>query len=331
MMKILLYGNFYEGNVADEFSVFLKQKKNKIYKFNRNKFFNIFKNKYLNKIFNLLFQKAAEFALNLLFLIKFLKFKPDIVFVVKGLNIYPKLLKYINKTARTVNWNLDDFLNPKNSSLDLINSIKLYDLIISPKIELFDNYRNKGAKRLFFLENFYFEKYFYPSNSNKIYNISFIGSWSKKRDIFINKIAKKHTVFVFGNSWRRKNMNNNIIKNDPVSPDDYRRIVWSSIINLNFLTDENNDTSNLRFFEISACNGLLLNEYSNRFENILIPNEETFYFKDANQILDKIDRILNTDKAKLNDMTKKALGKIKSHSFENRCHIIYKELQNMIK
>ena len=62
MMKILLYGNFYEGNVAQEFSVFFKRKKVKIYKFNRSKFFNIFKNKYLNKLFNLLFQKIAEFA-----------------------------------------------------------------------------------------------------------------------------------------------------------------------------------------------------------------------------------------------------------------------------
>ena len=140
--------------------------------------------------------------------------------------------------------------------------MKLYDLIISPKIERFDKYILKGAKKLLFIENFYFRKYFYPSDLKKNYEISFIGSWSKKRDKLINVIANKHIVHVFGNSWKIKNKNYKVIKHDEINPHKFREVVSQSKINLNFLTDENYDTSNLRFFEVSACKGLLLNEYS---------------------------------------------------------------------
>ena len=268
-MKILVFGNFYEGNVAHEIELFFKRKSCEVNKFKRSNFYRDFKNRYLNKGINFFFSIVIEFILNFFLIIKYLRYKPEVFFAVKGLNIYPIVLKFISNKTVCINWNLDDFLNPKNSNKNLIKSMKLYDLIISPKIERFDKYILKGAKKLLFIENFYFRKYFYPSDLKKNYEISFIGSWSKKRDKLINVIANKHIVHVFGNSWKIKNKNYKVIKHDEINPHKFREVVSQSKINLNFLTDENYDTSNLRFFEVSACKGLLLNEYSNRFENIL--------------------------------------------------------------
>tara|TARA_B100001057_G_scaffold59679_3_gene52895 strand:- start:1192 stop:2181 length:990 start_codon:yes stop_codon:yes gene_type:complete len=329
-MKILVFGNFYEGNVAHEIELFFKRKSCEVYKFKRSNFYRDFKNRYLNKGINFFFSIIIEFILNFFLIIKYLRYKPEVFFAVKGLNIYPIVLKFISNKTVCINWNLDDFLNRKNSNKNLIKSMKLYDLIISPKIERFDKYILKGAKKLLFIENFYFRKYFYPSDLKKNYEISFIGSWSKKRDKLINVIANKHIVHVFGNSWKIKNKNYKVIKHDEINPHKFREVVSQSKINLNFLTDENYDTSNLRFFEVSACKGLLLNEYSNRFENILSSKNDTFYFKNVNEINCIIDEILRLNEDKIRSISNSASKKIKDHSFDNRCEKILIELQKII-
>ena len=329
-MKILVFGNFYEGNVAHEIELFFKRKSCEVNKFKRSNFYRDFKNRYLNKGINFFFSIVIEFILNFFLIIKYLRYKPEVFFAVKGLNIYPIVLKFISNKTVCINWNLDDFLNPKNSNKNLIKSMKLYDLIISPKIERFDKYILKGAKKLLFIENFYFRKYFYPSDLKKNYEISFIGSWSKKRDKLINVIANKHIVHVFGNSWKIKNKNYKVIKHDEINPHKFREVVSQSKINLNFLTDENYDTSNLRFFEVSACKGLLLNEYSNRFENILSSKNDTFYFKNVDEINCIIDEILILNEDKIRSISNSASKKIKDHSFDNRCEKILIELQKII-
>ena len=82
-----------------------------------------------------------------------------------------------------------------------------------------------------------------------------------------------------------------------------------SKINLNFLTEENYDTSNLRFFEVSACKGLLLSEYSKRFENILSSKNETFYFKNVDEINCIIDEIQRLNGDKINSISNSASKK----------------------
>ena len=325
-----MFGNFYEGNVAYEIELFFKRKSIEVYKFNRSNFYRYFKSRYLNKGVNFFFSTLIEFVLNFTLIIRYLRYKPEVFFVIKGLNIYPTVLKFISNKTVCINWNLDDFLNPKNSNKKLIKSIKFYDLIISPKIERFDKYILKGAKKLLFIENFYFKKYFYPTNLKKNYEISFIGSWSKKRNKLINIIADKHIVHVFGNSWKLKNKNHRVIKQDEINPHKFREVVSQSKINLNFLTEENYDTSNLRFFEVSACKGLLLSEYSQRFENILSSKNEIFYFKNIDEINCIIDEILRLNENEISSISHAASTKIKYHSFDNRCEKILIELQKRI-
>ena len=145
--------------------MFLKKKSFEVYRLDRSSFFNLSKNRFVKKGLNFFFSNILEFILNITLILKYIIYKPEVFFVIKGLNIYPRVLKYITNRAVCVNWNLDDFNNLKNSNKNLIKTIKLYDLIISPKIELFKKYKDQGAKKLFFLENFYFEKYFYPIES----------------------------------------------------------------------------------------------------------------------------------------------------------------------
>jgi len=317
--KILIFGNFYEGNLAFELFQILKNKNDFLVDdFNRIKILEPFYSKYLNLIFRFSFSKVSILFLNFFLLIKIQLYKPKYFIAIKGLNILPLTLKLFPSDVMKINWNLDDFDNMKNSNNQLIESIKQYDLIISPKKELFDRYKSIGAKKLLFIENYYLNSYHTDLKLKKIYNISFVGSWSKKRERFIRSVSKKYKVHVFGNSWSKIKINKNLVCNENVEQHQYVEIVNKSKISLNFFTDENNDTSNLRLFEVPACKGLLLSEFSKRASEILTPNKDAFFFKNENELIEKISFILNMKEIELNKIRINGFKKIKSFDLNYR-------------
>ena len=125
--KILLFGNFYPGNVAQELFLFFLNNGSNVFMVKRNLFNKPFSDRYLNRLVNFFFKKCLEIILNIYILYKILKIKPDVFFVVKGLNVYPITFLLIKKKSLIVNWNLDDFFNFKNSNTNLIKSIKYFD------------------------------------------------------------------------------------------------------------------------------------------------------------------------------------------------------------
>ena len=317
MKKILLFGNFYEGNCAFELFNYLDKSNLKAVKFKRNIYFN---NKtFLNKVLVHFFSLPLSALLNINLLIKFWLVKPDIFIAIKGLNIHPFILKLLQKKSITFNWNLDDFFNLKNSNKTLIKCLPVFDCIISPKKELFNNYISFGAKKLIFIENYFLPKYHFPEIIKQKFLISFIGSWSNKRDDYLDYLSNYYEINVFGNSWIKKNKSPNIKKFNEVKPGNYREIVSQSHINLNFFTDENSDTSNLRLFEIPACRGLLLSEFSERATKIFKPNQSVIYFSDKIELLKKVKLILELNKKETDIIKLNAYKNVKSHSFKNRC------------
>ena len=325
--KILIFGNFHNGNLAFELFQNLNNKHDfKTYDFNRLMIIEPFKSKYLNFIFRLSFSKVSQLFLNFFLFIKIQLIKPQYFIAIKGLNIFPLTLKLFPKYVKKINWNLDDFENFKNSNENLIKTIKYYDIIISPKKELFKSYEKLGAKKILFIENFYLKRYHKYFKTKKIYKISFVGSWSNKREKYINSIIEFYQVHVFGNSWTKIKKHNNLKCHEYVDQNQYSKIINQSEICLNFFTEENNDTSNLRLFEVPACKGILLSEFSKRASEILTPNKEAFFFKNENELIEKINLILNIKKMELENIRVNGFKKIKSFDLNFRIEEVLNEI-----
>lgn len=325
--KILIYGNFYKGNLA--FELFNRLKKLGNYNlmiFNRLSYLEPHNNRFIVLIFRYLLFPFSRLILNTSLILKIHDFKPDIFIAIKGLDLFPIVLRLFPKTTKKINWNLDDFENIKNSNTQLIKSIKQYDLIISPKKELFKNYEKLGAKKILFIENFYLDNYHKNLKTKKIYKISFVGSWSKKREKYINSIIEFYQVHVFGNSWTKIKKHNNLNCHENVNQNFYSKIINQSEICLNFFTDENNDTSNLRLFEVPACKGLLLSEFSIRASKILTPNKDAFFFKNENELIEKISLILKMKKIELDKIRINGFKKIKSFDLNFRIQEVFNEI-----
>ena len=323
--KFLVCGNIYLGNTAKCVLDYLIQNDRIVESFNFSKYFKITRFKLLNKFFSSLIEKKINKDL-----IQILnRFKPDVLFVIKGLNIFPETLTYAKSNGVVlVNWNLDDFENSLNNSTHMRKSYGLYDYVFTNKFELISLYEKLGMKNVSFIENYYIKDIHKPINdlpSKK--SISFVGSWSKKREKLL--LATDIEINVFGSGWKTRVLDSKKLRlNNALNQSDYVNVINESYINLNFLTEENNDTVNLRFFEVCATNSLLICEYSDRFNAYLNKDSEMTYFQTSihNDLRNKIDHILNLSDQSYIDLKEKAFKRIisQNHSFSDRMNEIMK-------
>jgi len=211
---------------------------------------------------------------------------PESMIVFKGLNIQPSTLKRIKDLGvKLINWNPDYFFNPKNTNKNLLESIEYYDLIVSGRKHLTEEYKQKGMKNILFLDWYYIPELHYPEKSKIKYDLTFVGNWSPFREKFMEGITVQ--MYIWGNGWHK--CSNNFKKQHNVFPTtlsqkEMREVFSRSKHNLNILTKENKDLTNLRIFEVCACGGLLITERNEVTESYLIDREDCLFYSSVEEI-----------------------------------------------
>lgn len=281
--KYLLYGEFWEGTHVDSIAKIFKQNEIKHEIFN---FFPLIHKQLGSRIANAIYRKTFcnynEKKLNFDLLKKIELFKPDVFIISKGINIYPETLTYIKKKSIIiVNWNPDDFFNKHNSNQHLLNSLHIYDLVFSARSHLFQEYISKGIKKPIYLEWYYLPWLHYkPSNyHNELKKLTFIGTYSKRREEIIKKIDTDLPIEIWGDQWqfsKLKYKKGITLQSKSLPQIKFPEIISKSLLNLNILTLENRDKTNLKIFEIPASYGILLTEFTESTNLIFRTN--CFYY-----------------------------------------------------
>lgn len=263
--------------------------------------------------------------------------KYDLFLVLMGKYIYPETIKLATENIKyVVNWNTDDPMNMLNSTKWLIDSLPLYHAHFTPRIHLKNEYEKFGVKQLFELDWYYRYgiKPIEVHNRHYEYEGNFIGSWSKRRAEFVNCLAKDN-INIFGWGWKKKNY---ISKLDvgklhkPVDIAEMMKIFSTSKININLLTIENRDTSNLRNFEIPAANGFQLAERSERLLNLFEEEKNIAFFSSPDELKDKYNFYIKNDKERIR-IASEGFRFImdNSHSLNDRIKRIIKIVDKEIK
>ena len=233
----------------------------------------------------------------------FLKNKKfDLILVTKGLHLYPETVAaFGNYAAKTANWNPDDFFNPINSCAYLQEAFSKYDCILTPRRHLIEEYQMLGAKRCEFIDWYYTPKYFQPlyrlgeipSYEN---DIVFIGSWSKRREQLLNSLMD-YRVKVYGGSWKWASsaFKKRVCCLPPLYNKEMCAVLARSRINLNILTRENRDTTNLRNFEIPASGAFQLSERSVEILRLFEEGKEIECFSNEAELESKCSYFLAND------------------------------------
>lgn len=245
----------------------------------------------LERIQRRLFSEFFTEKIQSTFLKRVETFSPDLVLVSKGLHLDVATLQKIrSKGIPMVNWNPDDFFNPKNSSASLIKAMGEYDLIVSSREHLFQKYLDHGARQLLNLDWYFVPELHFDHGKEKTISASFVGSWSSTREEFIGELRTSFSIW--GGGWEKSSrtfkMRHNV-QNKTLSQLEMSAVFCSSRFNLNLLTHENSDFMNLRFFEVPASGGLLLTERNPIAAEYLVDREECLMFsspEEVNQIFE---------------------------------------------
>jgi spore maturation protein CgeB len=284
--KILIYGENWTGTLPRLLFDELAKRGRLVDIFDFTDFLPGIKNRSLmERIQRRLFSDLFTAKIRAQFLKKVELFAPDLILISKGLHLDAETLaKITSKGIPLVNWNPDDFFNPKNSSPSLIAALSAYDVIVSPREHLFQKYRDHGAKSLLYLDWYFVPELHFDHGKPKTIPASFVGSWSRTREDFIGRLSISFSIW--GGGWEKSSRafkKQHDVRQAVLNQVEMSTVFCSSQYNLNLLTHENSDFSNLRFFEVPASNGLLLTERNTSATSYLKDREECLMFSSTNE------------------------------------------------
>lgn len=224
----------------------------------------------------------------------------DIVWIDKGVTIFPETLKFIKAhSPRTiiVSYSPDNMALRHNQSRQYVECIPLYDHIITNKSYILDDMRRLGAKDIRFVNNSYEKTFHHPrtlsdeDRSRIGGDIGFVGSWEQERCDSILYLAKHGlNVRVWGGGkWLeyKGKYPNLTIEDKGLYSEDYSKSFQAFKISLCFLRKMNFDQQTTRTVEIPACGGFMMAERTDEHRAMFAEDKEAVYFSSNEELLDK--------------------------------------------
>jgi spore maturation protein CgeB len=118
------------------------------------------------------------------------------------------------------------------------------------------------------------------------------------REKYLEEVARNGIkLHLFGSEWDRVVKKSKYLrKNYPVRlawDDEYNKALCGAKIALSFLSKLNRDTYTRRCFEIPATKTFMLSQYSKDLASMFKEGVEAEYFRDKDELIDKIGYYLN--------------------------------------
>jgi hypothetical protein len=236
-----------------------------------------------------------------------LSLKPDLLWVDKGIYIWPSTLEKIKaRTGATiVHYTPDDYLGKGLCYNLVLNSIKIYDVFFTTKTFNIPELLRLGAKRVQYSANAFDPRVHRPvelsPEEKRIYSadVGFIGRWEPDREEIFAKLAERGIEMkIWGEGWNRRRTARSLrgfIQNRGVYGAEYAKAIAGCKINLNILSKWYRDEETQRSIEIPACGGFMLAERTSRHLEYFKEGEEAEFFSCFDELLAKIQFYLNND------------------------------------
>lgn len=224
----------------------------------------------------------------------------DIVWIDKGVTIFPETLQYIKKKSPKtllISYSPDNMALRHNQSQQYLECIPFYDYIITNKSYILDDLKKLGAKDIRFVNNSYESTFHYPriltSEDYKEIggDIGFVGAWEKERCESILYLAQHGlNVRVWGGGkWLKyKGMYPNLtIEEKGLYSENYSKSFQAFKISLCFLRKMNFDLQTTRTVEIPACGGFMMAERTSEHQAMFEEGKESAFFSSNEELLEK--------------------------------------------
>jgi spore maturation protein CgeB len=241
--------------------------------------------------------------------------RPDIVFVEKGLTLWPQTLRAMRAgrpRVILVSYSQDDMMNPGNQSRYYVRGLAVYDVHFTTKVYNVAELRRLGAQRVEMTGNGFSPHVHRPIalSDQEVEafgaEVSFVGGYESDRAGTLNILAENDIhVRVWGNNWGKFRNAHPLLRLErrPAYGDDYARVVCGSKILLGFLRKVNRDVETTRTVEIPAFGAFLLAERTEAQRALFEEGVEAEYFDDTGELIRKISHYLT------NNLGRAAIGR----------------------
>lgn len=263
-------------------------------------FLDYYKKSHYNKLLFKAGISSIYVQINNLLIDHILKFEPNVVFVFKGMEIFPKTLNWIRKQRiKTVNYNPDNpfiFSGRGSGNKNVSKSIWLYDLHFtynrSVQLQL-ETDTNGLVAYLPFGHDISDQFYDRLRNEPEILDPCFVGNPDKQRALAVQKLASKGLrIHVFGYGWKKFVTDAKIVIHEAVLADELFFTLRRYRVQLNLMRPHNLESHNMRTFEVPAVGGIMIAPSNDEHRSFFDHGKEVFLFDGMSQCADLINELL---------------------------------------
>jgi spore maturation protein CgeB len=239
--------------------------------------------------------------INRLLIDRILKFEPEIVFIFKGMEIFPQTLDWIRKQGiKTVNYNPDNpfiFSGKGSGNKNVSKSILFYDLHLtynrSVQLQL-EATTNGKVGYLPFGYDVNDEFYDRIGSESEAIDACFVGNPDIARARVIKELASEGLrIHVFGFGWRKFVNDAKILIHEAVLAEELFFTLRRYRVQLNLLRPHNLDSHNMRTFEVPAVGGIMVAPSNDEHKAFFEHGKEVLLFENISQCASVIKEVLH--------------------------------------
>lgn len=252
------------------------------------------------------------------------RFKPDLLFVIKGEIFNPEAIKSIN--CKKFLWNNDDFQTFNN---DLV---KAFDFVATPAEDFIPKYEELGVKA-FWLNYPYDPNTHKFANLRKEFEIVFVGTYYKEREKLLKESRLLDQIMLYGNGWSPFRIGGGVGGGHIINRITAEKMVklyneTKIILNIHQESMKKHKVkANLRIYESLGCGCFVLTDYCNGMEELFEDGKDLVIYDDAKDLRDNVDYYLYGHESKREAIASNGHQTVKEFTIEKTLKRIFNKLE----
>lgn len=230
------------------------------------------------------------------YMLSLTKFRPDIVFSIKGESLLPRTLRYISNElgSESALWYPDD---PRFFHSLVKHIAPEYDHVFTCSANGMENYRSIGVENPQRLSFGCDDEIHLRENwdNEQLKKALFVGTFTPKRFKILRRLIKSGVkVDVAGKYWKE------FLPSNVISDGAYGRQLVGLIQKYRVVINIHNNLNygpNMRTFEVSGSGGLLLSDQAEDSEDYFTNGKEAIFYQDLNEMISLIREINASDQS----------------------------------
>lgn len=256
------------------------------------------------------------------------EYRPDVIWVFKGIELYPGTLQWAkDRGIRLVNYNPDNpfiFSGSGSGNRNITRSVGLYDLHFTYSLDIRRELEERGYRSVALLP-FGFElsqeEYDAATRQEEIIRLCFLGNPDELRAGFVAGLASKGVpIDVYGGNWAKWVDHPGVRSFPPTYGLEMWKVLRRYRVQLNLMRIHNLNSHNMRSFEIPAVGGIMLAPDNAEHRMFFEKHKEAFFYSTPDECAHLAQHLIElspTEAAQIRENARRR-SLTSGYSYENR-------------